>query len=180
MWYLSSRKGRNFKYTPIFSLLASVNCSLRCLFLSGYCREILSTSVRFVILQADIHMSLWLCVPGVVGVDMFLCYYVLQEQFFHPHPDGFYPTRWGLEGSSWGKDGASQTTSVFSRGKKNKSRFIMEVDQDEGLWCRLCHNSKQSRGDTFAVTRSALRPPLGRGIGATTWHKFSGTASVCK
>lgn len=120
MWYLSSRKGRNFKYTPIFSLLASVNCSLRCLFLPGYCREILSTSVRFVILQADIHMSLWLCVPGVVGVDMFLCYYILQEQFFHPHPDGFYPTRWGLEGSSWGKDGASQTTSVFSRGKKKK------------------------------------------------------------
>lgn len=52
MWYLSCRKRQNFKHTPLFSLLAFVNHCLRCLFLPGYCKDNLGTSVRFVILQA--------------------------------------------------------------------------------------------------------------------------------
>lgn len=52
MWYLGCRKRQNFKHTPLFSLLAFVNRCLRCLFLPGYCKENLGTSVRFVILQA--------------------------------------------------------------------------------------------------------------------------------
>ena len=84
----------------IFSLLVFVNHSLRYLFHPGYCRENLGPSVRFVILQAVNVYVLWLCVLGIVAVDMILCYYILQEQFFHPHPDGFYTTCSGLEGSS--------------------------------------------------------------------------------
>lgn len=52
MWYLSSRKGHNFKHASIFSLLAFVNHSPRCSFLPGYCRINLGPSIRFVILQA--------------------------------------------------------------------------------------------------------------------------------
>lgn len=47
---------------------------------------------------------------------MILCYYILQEQFFHPCSDGFYPTCSGLEGSSSGRDAASQTTSAQHNG----------------------------------------------------------------
>lgn len=156
-------------------------------------------------------MSLRPCVLGVIGVDMILCYYILQEQFFHPHPDGFYPTCSGLEGSSWGRDAASQTTSAqhdcaFSRAKKkiqvhNNSLKLTELrDYDacsvtgpldyQQRWVKLpllcladgyprtaLQGCKQRRGDSFAVTRSGLRPPVGKGIGAITWHKFSGTAS---
>jgi len=102
-------------------------------------------------------MSLWLCVLGVIGVDTILCYYILQQQFCHPHPDGFYPMCSGLEGSSWGRDAASQTTSaqrncVFSRAKE-KSRFIQsKADSAERLWHMLCHKPSRVSAEMSEVT----------------------------
>lgn len=107
MWYLSSRKVHNFKY--IYFQLAGFCELLSRMPVSDW---ILQKEYRYLCEVCDITSCKFLCLC-VPGVDTILCYYIFQGAIFHPHPDGFYLTCSGFEGSCWGRDAASQTTSAW-------------------------------------------------------------------